>query len=399
MDYSAGNERTGRIVLPDLVRAFALLGIALVNVAYFAFPGDVTYHDGGIHSAFDHSAYFAVNSLFLFKSYTLFSFMFGVGLAYQMRSVERRGKSFGPTYFRRLVGMMILGILHVSLAFLGDILIVYSILGAFLYLCRNSSQSTLLRIGAIMIVIQVLVALLFAASLYMAEIYSPAQWQDELVKMNTNRELARQIYTSGSFSEIVAQRWSDWTSMMLFAAPLQAPGAFGFFAFGLAAVRANILTDADASIWSKSRRICLPVGVMLSIAGTYLYMSSEHPMSGRAMLGYALLLVAAPLSSVGYIGLIAAWSRGPMTSIKTFIARGGTASLTAYLLQSLILSLVFCSYGLGMYGVPGAFSCIAIALVTGVFSIGFTSMWRKRFDRGPLESLLRSWTYYTLRSN
>lgn len=35
MSYTAESQAAGRHILPDLTRAFAVLGIVLVNVAYF----------------------------------------------------------------------------------------------------------------------------------------------------------------------------------------------------------------------------------------------------------------------------------------------------------------------------------------------------------------------------
>jgi len=395
MSYIEDNARSGRILLPDLVRAFALLGIVLVNVAYFAFPSDVTYHAGGLNSPKDHAAYFAVNALFLFKSYTLFSFMFGVGLAYQMMSAERRGTAFKPSYFRRMLGLVILGILHVTLAFQGDILIFYGILGAALFLFRNASQRTLVITGIVFVILQVLVALGFALSLYMGETYAPDQMKIVAADIQQSTETAIAVNRNGHFIEIAVRRWLDWLGMLVYVFPLQGPGVFGFFLLGLAAVRASVLSDASAPLWAKSRRLYLPIGLLLSIVGALIYMLSENPISSTGLLSYAVLVLAAPFSTLGYIGLIAKWSAGPVSRLKVFVARGGTASLTAYLLQSLILSLIFAGYGLGYYGKLGAFTCVMVALAVGLFSITFTSLWRTRFNRGPMEMLLRRWTYLT----
>lgn len=64
MSYQEDNKQSGRIIMPDLVRAFALFGIVLVNVAYFAYPGEVTYHAGGLNSQLDNAAFFGVNAFF-----------------------------------------------------------------------------------------------------------------------------------------------------------------------------------------------------------------------------------------------------------------------------------------------------------------------------------------------
>jgi len=353
----------------------------------------VTYHAGGLNSAADHAAYFGVNALFLFKSYTLFSFMFGVGLAYQMISAERRGVSFKASYFRRMLGLIILGILHVTFAFQGDILIFYGFLGLGLFFFRNAAQKTLITTAIALLVVQVLITLLFAFSLYMVERYAPEEMEIVVSEINQNTLTAIEVHTDGVFVEISQRRWIDWLGMLQYVFPMQGPGVFAFFLLGLAAVRAGVLSDAPAPLWSKPRRIYLPVGILLSLAGAYIYMKSHDPISPGVLFGYALILLAAPFSSLGYIGLIAKWSTGPATPLKVFIARGGTASLTAYLLQSIILSLFFSGYGLGYFGDTGAFASVVLALVVGITTIVFTSLWRTRFKSGPMEWILRKWTY------
>lgn len=394
MSHVVNYSQTGRALMPDLVRAFALLGIVLVNVAYFAFPGEVTYHAGGLRSGLDHAAYFGVNTLFLFKSYTLFSFMFGAGLAYQMLAAERHGKTFKLGFFRRLLGLIVLGILHVTLAFQGDILIFYGVLGAALYFFRNASNTLLVKTGIVLALVQVLIALLFALSLYMGETYAPHEMNIVAADIQHNSDTALAINANGGFADIARRRWQDWLGMLQYVAPLQGPGVFGFFLLGLAAMRSGLLSDATAPLWKKSRHLYLPIGIVLSLIGTCVYSMSHSPISSGGLFGYALILLGAPFSSLGYIGLIAKWSQGPLTGFKMFVARGGTASLSAYLLQSLILSLVFSGYGLGFYGKLGAFNCIALALAVGSFSIIVTSLWRARFKQGPMEFFLRRWTYF-----
>jgi uncharacterized membrane protein YeiB len=69
------------------------------------------------------------NGLVLLKTYGLFSFMFGVGLGFLMRSAARRGLPFGRIYLNRMTGLAILGIAHGCLFFPGDILTIYAVTG------------------------------------------------------------------------------------------------------------------------------------------------------------------------------------------------------------------------------------------------------------------------------
>lgn len=397
MTYLEQTAAAGRHVFPDLVRAFALFGIVLVNVAYFAFPGEVTYFYGGLNTSADIAASFTVDALFLLKSYTLFSAMFGAGLAYQMMSAERRGVALGPLYFRRMVGLGLLGVLHVTVAFIGDILIVYAIIGSVLFLFRNLSIKALIRWGTGFLVLQMVVAIGLAAAFAAWASFDPDSMAVMSVEMTAVMKASEQVYLTGSFSELITQRWSEWTEYIVFAGVIQGPGVFSFFLFGLAGVKSGVLQDPQAQLWQRSRRVYLPIGVLLSGVGAAILVTSPGPMTVQGMVGMAIITLAAPLSSIGYLGLIAKWAASPMTRFKAFIARAGTASLTTYLLQSLILSYIFCGYGLGLYAQLGAASCVAIALITGVVTLSATSLWRTRFARGPFEAFLRRWTYLGVR--
>lgn len=393
MDYVEQNKATGRHIFPDLVRAFALFGIVLVNVAYFAFPGEITYFYGGLNSPADIAASFTVDALFLFKSYTLFSFMFGAGLAYQMMAAERRGVAFAPRYFRRMLGLLILGVLHVTVAFVGDILIVYAVIGSLLFLFRNKSVKALLWWAGGFLVLQLIISLLISTAFNLGEIYAPENMAAISAEMRPIMDDATSVFQTGSFQDIMVQRWSSWTGYIVFAGLVQFSGVLSFFLFGLAAVRSEIMQTPKAQIWSRSRRVYLPIGIALNVIGAYLIHKSGDPMSGLGAAGSSFILFGAPLSSMGYMGWIAKWADGPATALKIFVARAGTASLTTYLLQSLILSWVFSGYGLGLYAKLGAASCVAIAVLTGVVTLCLSSLWRVRFERGPMETLLRRWTY------
>ena len=394
LDYAKQSAAAGRHIMPDLVRAFAILGIVLVNVAYLAYPGDVTYHGGGLNTGLDTAAYFSVNAFFLFKSYTLFSFMFGVGVAYQIVSAQKRGAGFGPRYTRRLLGLLALGILHVTFAFTGDILIHYAVFGALLYLFRNKTVTSLKRWAIGFMALQFVLIILATAAIYAWQIYDPAEIAAENAAMLESSGIYYDVFGSGSFAQTAALRWSDWTEYLIYAGALQGPFVMAFFIWGLIAVKTGVLTDMKAKIWSKARRVYLPLGLLLNLLGAYFYVSSPLPLSGASFLGLSFIVIGAPFSTLGYLGLIAKWASAPDSALKTFMARGGTATLTAYLMQSILLSLVFNGYGLGQYGQLGAFACIMIALAVGIFTLCFVSLWRIKFSHGPFEFALRRFTYW-----
>jgi len=394
MSYLAENKASGREILPDLVRAFALIGIALVNVGVISYSMIEGYRGGGLKAPIDNYAYMAVNSIFTFKSYTLFSFMFGVGFAYQIASAQRKDMKFGARYTRRIIGLAVLGLLHVALLFQGDILVMYAILGSVLYLFRNANTKTLMWTGIGVYAFQILLIAVITLAMAAGAKYAPEDMAKELAKMEEMNVVAKAVYGDGTFAESIANRLVEWGQVILFGIFIQGLGAFAFFLLGFAAVKSNVINNANAPIWKRFRRIYLPIGVIGSCLGAWTMSLGKDTMDPVMMLGMLIVVTFAPLSTAGYLGLIAKWASGPMTGLKTFMAWGGTATLTAYLMQGLILSLIFNNYGLGYFAKLGAAQCILIALATAIFTIIFASLWRKRFQRGPMEKLLRGWTYF-----
>ncbi len=138
----------------------------------------------------------------------------------------------------------------------------------------------------------------------------------------------------------------------------------------------------------------LPAGLIFSTIGGWIINASPSALSAATIFGTAILMAASPLLAVGYAGLIAKASTGTPGPIRRFIARAGSASLSAYLLQSLILSFVFCGYGLGLHSQLSAAQAIGVGALVGITSLIFTGTWRSFFSRGPMEVLLRKLTYF-----
>jgi uncharacterized protein len=394
MSYLQETKDAGRHVFPDLARAWALFGIALVNVAIFAYPSmKGGYAAGGLETGLDQAAFFGVNALFLMKSYTLFSFMFGVGFAYQMGSAERSGASFSARYWRRIAGLFFFAAINIVLFFQGDILFVYGVLGSLLFFFRKSSAKTLITWAIWLYVIQVALIFMFAGFIYLGETMDPAAMAEEAERMAEMGAETFAVYSAGSFADTVIARTTEWANNVFFYFLIQGWGAMAFFLFGLAAVRNDTIAQPTAKIWKTGRWVYLPIGLVLGAIGAWLTLDATSMMDSKMMLGMGFIALGSPFSTAGYLGIIAKWSLAPDGPIKTFFARGGTASLTAYLMQNMLFTLIFYGFALGLYAKLGAATVIGIAALVAIFSIAFTSLWRVVFKRGPLEYVLRSFTY------
>lgn len=394
MTYEEESQAAGRHIFPDLARAWALVGIGLVNIGVIAWPMMSSYHyEGGLNGPLDEAAYFGVNALFLMKSYSLFSFMFGVGFAYQMQSAQRAGAAFSGRYWRRILGLLFFGILNISLFFIGDILIIYAVLGSLLFLFRNASQKTLMTWGFIIYAVQILVLAGMATAMYLGTVYAPEDMAEAFAEFAESDASNLAVFGAAGFMETATYRVVEYIKGMPFIMMFQGFGALAFFLFGFAAVRSGAIADPAMPIWKRARRVALPIGLAISSLGALLLSMSEGMTDPTTFFGIVLITIGSPFSTAGYLGLIAKWAEGSIGPVKAFFARGGTASLTAYLMQGLIFSVTFSAYGLGYFAQWSAAQCVGFAILATLFTIGFASLWRTKFKRGPLEMILRGFTY------
>lgn len=383
-----------RPLLPDLARAFALFGIAVVNVDFFAHATTGGVIAAGWNTPGDRILWCAVASLFLLKSYSLFALMFGFGFEQQRTASAAEGAGFVGRYVRRMTGLLVLGALNVLLLFYGDILIVYGLVGSVLLLFRNLGPQALRRWAIGLYALQIVAALLLA--LVAAFLLPPeaATIRDEVVA-ESGQDTANRVagFAAVNPLTVAATRLDAWTSDIVWVLSLQGIGALAFMLYGMSLARRGVLLDPAAPRWSRARRIDLPIGLLLAVAGGVLMVQSRNELDFSFMAGFALAIVGSPFTTMGYLGVIAAWTQRTESPLRTFLSRAGGGSLTAYLLQGLLMSLIFSGYGLGLVGTLSATAYIPIAAAVAVASLAFVGWWRGRHRAGPVEDLLRRWVY------
>ena len=113
-----------RDLAPDVLRGFALFGIALVNVAFFAIDPALGAAGPWVRGAGNTVAAFLVWALAQGKFYLLFSFLFGYSSQYVVRGDPARRSR----WIARAFALLALGALHGALLFHGDILFAYGLL-------------------------------------------------------------------------------------------------------------------------------------------------------------------------------------------------------------------------------------------------------------------------------
>lgn len=253
-------HQTGRVAVVDLLRGAALLGIFSVNIWFFASPWLATGQPDPDYSTADWLAYGAVTVLFATKSYLLFSFLFGYSFVLQEQAAERAGVAFAPMMRRRLLGLVLMGLLHGLLLFPGDILLPYGLLGFALLAMRRVEPRRAVRRAALMTLgIGGLLVFIGAVGLLAdpgASVADPAA------------AAQRAAQYGGSAADVLAVNVQDYLATLASVLFVQGLPALAAMLVGLAVARTGALTDPAARqrLW---RRL-VPAGALVGAAGAAL---------------------------------------------------------------------------------------------------------------------------------
>jgi uncharacterized protein len=368
----------------DELRGFALLGIIFVNAPFLGISAEGFTADS-VHAWYDRAAAFAVVAFAQAKFYLLFAFLFGYSMHF---IVKDEGITSVLRFRRRLLGLGVLGIAHAALLFVGDILFLYAVLGLTLTWMRRLSDRMVLRVA----VFAGIAWLLLLAALPMAVMAEPGgsltdkQWIAAGQSFN-------QAMREGGFFEATVARISFWPLASSSIFLLNGLGVLAAFALGLVAGRRSLFArpELHRPLWQAGLRWGLSPGLCLGILSAWLVVGPGAQVGSwglRETAGIALGFAGAPLLSWGYVSVLATMHAGGVQTLAIF-RPAGRMSLSGYIGESLILSIVFCAYGLGLFGKLNAGAVSALALGTWIVLDLLAKATQSRWAIGPLESLLR----------
>ena len=357
-----------RIHALDAVRGVALVGVLGVNVvtafriSIFAQFLPATGVAPGLDGAIESVVAFA----FEMKAFSLFSILFGIGLAIQLDRLARTGR---PFYFltRRLLALLAFGLVHLLLIWNGDILTEYAVAGLIVLPLLRLHRSSLGAAAAGMLLLYAVLAL-----------FPPLMALPPLDALADHVDRAGAVYSNGSFAEIL--RFSTHEIPLLI--PLHVnilPRTLGLFLFGAWVWRWGVLRHLrdNAGLFSG-------VAVIGALAGAGFY-GANTP----------FLRVLAPIMLAACYGCVViriAMIDGSRRFLAPFAAIGRMA-FTNYILHSMIFGFVFMGYGFGLFGKIGPGSAFLLVVLVYSLQALFSSIWLRNFRFGPLEWLWRTITY------
>ena len=395
------NERE---IFMDVLRGFAILGIFIANLNGFSWyreglPANSPY----LLPQADRSMSFLHHLFIEGKFYSIFSLLFGWGIALQFKRAAANGINALPTVRRRLFFMLLLGAVHL-LIWPGDIVFFYGLLAFLLLPLRKFSNKVLLITGAVLILSPIL--------LYWLKMTWPVLNYPSKFLIDTGIKVDGAIMNIKSEEEFLnvmkTGNWLDQLKMnisgfffryqyLIFVS--RVPKVLGMFLIGYVIGRSDFYKNIEQH--RKLVYTIIVAGLLIGLPANFFLAKQmqdhmrdyfELKMNGwYQTIAYALGVVPLALAYVGIFMLFFKTTTGK--KIMSLVAPAGKMAFSNYIMQSLIGNFVFLGAGLGYMWKVGPVYYTIFGTLVFIGQVIISTVWLKYFNYGPVEWIWRSATY------
>ena len=408
-----------RINSLDIMRGIVLCGILLMNINGFGLAG--AYGDptvSGGDTGLNLYTWIGTSMFFEGTMRALFSLLFGVGMFILLSRLEKKGAgiSAADVYFRRLLWLLVFGLIHgYLLLWTGEILYDYALMGFLVFSFRRLKARTLLvsalllfSVGTVWNYFEHQNNVKMLDQVAQAENYeksgtpltsemeaSVAEWK-EIQKRHSPESVANTTENMRKgYLDVVAflaprnmrtdtewfYRYDVWDilSMML---------------LGIALFKWNILSAKRSySFYGIAALVCYAIGLAINYYEVQLIMDNNFSFLSFSKAGITYdagrLFVA-----MGHVGLIMVFCKLPVLKwLHNSLAAVGKMALTNYVMHSVICMFIFTGVGLGLFGTMQRYQLLFVVFGIWVFQLIVSPIWLKYYYFGPLEWIWRNLSY------
>jgi uncharacterized protein len=382
-----------RIVIIDMIRGFALMGIFLVNMPAYHSP-DFLMQLSGMHKELTGIDYWVDLFFQLFiqtKFYTIFSFLFGLGFYIFMSRAEQKGLATSRLFTRRIFALLLFGAAHLVLLWYGDILHTYAITGILLlFFYKRKNKTLLVWAFSLLVMIHALMSIQLFIPASTLETMREASQQNHASKLTEYVD----VYENANYAEWVSYRLDTEIIPVLMNLPVVMIPVLAMFLFGLYAGRMGFFQpDTPHLLFIKRTRL---ITFLLSIPFVVFLALLKLDIVDLGIRKQAAVQLFTSLSGMTlcffYISSLALLVRNKRwQKMLRPLGYVGQMALTNYLSQTIICITLF--VGFGLYGKISLAAGTLLCLLIYVLQITFSYIWLKRYKFGPMEWLWRSFTY------
>jgi len=169
----------------------------------------------------------------------------------------------------------------------------------------------------------------------------------------------------------------------------------GLMMAGMALFKWGVLSaERSRRFYAWAVAFGLGLGLPVVIWGVVRNFSEGWRMEFSMFFGWQFNYWGSLAVAFGYIGIVMLFCRAKgWAGPKKLLANVGRTALSNYLLQTVVLTILFYGHGFGLFGRVERTGQILIVLAVWSFQIAASDLWLRSFRFGPAEWLWRSLTY------
>ena len=390
------NSGGSRIASIDLLRGVAVLGILLMNIQTFSMIGSAYFNPTSYGEFSGVNAWiWGFTRLFADQKFmTLFSMLFGAGIVLMGERAVAEGRSAAAAHYRRMIVLLMVGLMHAYLLWYGDVLTGYAIMGMVVYWGRRWRPGVELSVGIVVLLIPVCI---FSLIQLFMDHYPPetmqefwdswrpdgelAEWELGVYRDGYWAQMEHRVPTTFEFQTVGFLTWGAWRVM-------------GLMLIGMAFFKWMIF-GAYRSRGFYWRMLLIGLGAGLSIEAVGMYYQVKRDWDVSVMIpGVLFTYFASLFTASGYLAAVMLIHRsGFFPTLQRKLSAVGRMAFTNYLTQTLICTLFFYGHGLGLFGYFERWEQLLFVIGVWGLQMVWSDLWLKRFNNGPLEWLWRCATY------
>jgi len=367
-----------RIVIIDILRGWALLGVVLMNYQDFFFMGASQPKISSISNIL----LWISSIVFAAKSWTLLSFLFGYGFAVLMKNTTDKGIHSTKFFARRMFWLFVLAIIN-SAFFYGDILKDYAVLGLVLLLFNRCSAKTAFRLSVALLVITPFVDA-YVSSMGNGVYADPLLPYYPLYKSHSLLNTLWFGIVGTIHGEVLNLVYLVTVHLVMFCC----------FLLGLAAQKFDFFGNLRLNKKIVKRIFWISLAVVLSL---YAFLFSTTGKQFNIFYNSVHLHFLVVLSTMLFIASALCWFylAGKLKTFFIAMQSIGKMTLTNYMVQNILGLFLFSGFGLG-FGLSNKLSLgyyYFFALLIYILQVHFSKWWLARYNYGPVEWLWRQLSY------
>jgi len=378
-----------RVDVADVLRGIAVMGIILLHSIehfnFYSYP-DTSGQSGWLNFA-DQSIWNSLFFVFGGKAYAIFALLFGFSFFIQDDNQRMRGHDFRLRFCWRLVLLFLIGNLNASF-FTAEVLVLYSLTGFILPLTCRLKDKWVFALACLLLIQPLPLYYTLRACLdptYVTPVIPTRSFWDATFEVQSHGTFLETLRVNLWEGQLASLAWA-WDHGRVFQTS-------ALFLLGMLIGRRGLFLKAHLPFWGK-----VLAGALLAFFPLYGLNQMLPDFITHTSILTPLSLIVTSLANFAFMlilvsGILYAFYQTHLHDRLMKITAYGKMSLTNYITQSIVGSLLYYHWGFALHNQLGITASFLVGVLFFLVQFGCCRWWMNRHSHGPLEYLWKRATW------